>query len=220
MRVVPLGGIAVTAANVVGAAVVFVFLAWVVPLPSVADDGSALRTNALVLAATGAIGLPIGVVWSRRRSERALRWLREDRTPEPAEVYSTLRIPLRVAIVQVTLWVAAGVVFFVLNLQYGHKLAIAVFITILLGAAVTVALAYLLLERICGRSPSERSPPTCPTSRRFPASPSASCSRGRRGPPRRCSAWRCWRVRNGAGSATCRPTGSAVRCSSSPASGS
>jgi hypothetical protein len=43
--------------------------------------------------------------------------------------------------VQVTLWCAAGVVFLVLNLQYGRELGIAVFITILLGAAVTVALA-------------------------------------------------------------------------------
>src|SRR5215208_205095 len=122
MRVVPIGGIAVTAANVVGAAVVFVFLAWILALPSIPDEDAALRTNALALAATGAIGLPVGVLWSRRRSETALRWLREGRTPEPAEVLATLRIPLRVAIVQVTLWFAAGVVFLVLNLQYGREL--------------------------------------------------------------------------------------------------
>ena len=148
MRVVPIGGLAVLAANLAGAAVVFVFLAWIVPLPEVPDDAAALRTNAWVLAATAAIGVPLGLLWSRRRAEPALRWLLDRREPAPAEVRATLRIPLRLTIEQVTLWAASGVVFLLVNLQYGRRLAIAVFITILLGAAVTVSLAYLLLERI------------------------------------------------------------------------
>src|SRR5918992_916184 len=91
---------AIMTANAVGAAVVFVFLAWVLPLPDVPDHLDALRA------------------------------------------------PVRLLVVQASLWSIGAALFLALNLQYSTRLAVAVGITILLGGAVTCSLGYLLAERI------------------------------------------------------------------------
>ncbi len=139
---------AVLGANVVGAVVVFAFLAWVLPLPDVADEGRARITNAAALAGGMAVSIPLAFAWCARHVLPGARWLREGRPPDPGEQLATLRMPLRLLLVQATLWAAACAGFVALNLQYGGRLAAAVGITTVLGGAVTCALAYLLTERI------------------------------------------------------------------------
>ncbi len=139
---------AVIGANVIGAVVVFAFLAWVLPLPDVADEERARLTNAVALAAGMAVSVPLAFAWSARWIAPGARWLREGRPPEPEEQLATLLMPLRLLLVQATLWAAASAGFVALNLQYGGRLAAAVGITTVLGGAVTCALAYLLAERI------------------------------------------------------------------------
>jgi adenylate cyclase len=151
---VPLA-VAILTANLVGAIVVFAFLAWVVPLPPIPDELNARLTNAVALVAGLAVAVPLGFLWSVRRVAPAVRWLRADRLPDAAEQLATLRAPLRLLTVQATLWGVACVAFVVLNLQYASRLAVAVGITVALGGAVTCALSYLLAERI-GRPVTER----------------------------------------------------------------
>ena len=139
---------AILAANLIGALVVFAFLAWVLPLPDVPDEEQARLTNGLALAAGLAVSVPLGFAWSVRRLAPDARWLREGRAPDAAEQLATLRAPLRLLLIQATVWLVACAGFVALNLQYGVRLAVAVGITVVLGAAVTCALAYLLAERI------------------------------------------------------------------------
>jgi adenylate cyclase len=150
----PLGA-AILAANVVGALVVFAFLAWVLPLPDVPDEQQARRTNAIALASGFVVAVPIAFAWGLVRLAPVRRWLAEAREPDAGEQLATLRFPLRLAVVQAALWSVAAAGFVALNLRYSGRLALGVGITIVLGGAVTCALSYLLAERI-GRPVTER----------------------------------------------------------------
>ena len=146
---------AILAANVIGALVVFVFLAWVLPLPDVPDEEQARRTNAIALAAGFVALVPIAFAWSLARVAPVRRWLAAGREPDRGEQLAMLRFPLRLVVVQAALWSLAVAGFVALNLRYSGRLAVAVGITIVLGGAVTCALSYLLAERI-GRPVTER----------------------------------------------------------------
>jgi adenylate cyclase len=103
-RVVLALSVALIGANLIGAAVGFVLLAWILPLPPVDDPGAAQRLNAIVLVAALAVAVPGGFWWSARRLAPWTRWLREDGHPDPAEQHVALRAPLRLLVVQATLW--------------------------------------------------------------------------------------------------------------------
>jgi adenylate cyclase len=94
------------------------------------------------------IVVPLGFALSLLVTRPVFRWLRERRPPDRAEQLATLRGPLRLLVVQAALWAASCAGFVALNLRYSDRLAVAVGITIVLGAAVTCALGYLLAERI------------------------------------------------------------------------
>jgi adenylate cyclase len=145
--VLPLSA-AIMTANVVGAAVVFVFLAWVLPLPDVPDRLDARRWNGITVGVFLAVAMPVGFLWSYHRVRHVVHWLRSERPPEPGEQTRTLRAPVRLLVVQATLWTIGAALFLALNLQYSTRLAVDVAITILLGGAVTCSLGYLLAERI------------------------------------------------------------------------
>jgi adenylate cyclase len=140
--------VGLVAANVLGAAVVFAFVAWILPLPPVDDDGAIKALNAIALGAGLAVAVPAGFAWSGRRLLPSARWVLEDRDPRPDEQLVTLRAPLRLLQIQAALWAFGAVLFALLNLHYSVRLGLAVGITAALGGAVTCALSYLLAERI------------------------------------------------------------------------
>jgi adenylate cyclase len=146
---------AILAANLIGALVVFAFLAWVLPLPDVPDEEGARRTNAIALGIGFVAVVPVAFAWSLARLAPVRRWLEAGREPDRAEQLATLRFPMRLLVVQAVLWSVALAGFVALNLQYSGRLAAGVGITIALGGAVTCALSYLLAERI-GRPVTER----------------------------------------------------------------
>jgi adenylate cyclase len=139
---------AILAANLIGALVVFGFLAWVLPLPDVPDEEAVRTTNAIALAGGLAVVVPLAFALSVAGVRPVLRWLRARRPPDHDEQLAALRAPLRLLTVQAGLWSLACVGFVALNLGYSSRLAVAVGITIVLGGAVTCALAYLLADRI------------------------------------------------------------------------
>src|SRR4051812_6583005 len=134
------------ASNAVGAAIVFVLLAWVLPVPDVRPG--AIRDNAIAFVAYVLVTVPVGTVWSLHRFAPVSRWLEEGREPTPDEQRLALRAPLRQVTVHASLWAVAALLFTALNALYSWRLALDVAVTIALGAASTCAFAALVLERI------------------------------------------------------------------------
>jgi adenylate cyclase len=135
--------------------VVFVYLSWIVPVPSVPHTTRVNLINLGLFLATAAVGFPLGYRAGVRRSAAIRDWLVSDRAPTPEERDKVLRMPLEQARFLATLWAAAALIFFAVNVWFDVGLAFEVAVTILLGGVVTSALGYLLLERI-NRETTER----------------------------------------------------------------
>lgn len=137
---------AVVVANVIGAGVVLVLAAWVVPEGPVADPGQVRLLNLATFGGYLLVAVPVGIMWGARRfrmrenGDAATRRLRERRI--------VLYGPLRLVTVQMVLWVVAVALFVGLNIGYSHRLALSVGETVLLGGITTCATSYLLAERI------------------------------------------------------------------------
>ncbi|MEA2427199.1 MAG: adenylate cyclase, partial [Thermoleophilaceae bacterium] len=161
--------IALIAANVVGAVLVFTLGVFVVPAPKVANQGTLDLLNAILLVAVLAIAFPIGAVHARRRWARISAWMREDRAPTPAERDETIGFPFQLVRKEAMLWAVAGVPFVVLNATASLVIALECGVEIFLGGLTTCALAYLLDEKLSRplvaealqRTPLERTDPGC-----------------------------------------------------------
>lgn len=139
----------VLAANAVGALIVFVLLAVVLPSVPVTDEGSARLVNGamagvyLILAVLGGYGFGV------RRQSRATRWLPEGRDPTEREQRRTLRVPLSILVLEMVLWLAAAVVFGIVNaLVFNIELGVRIAVVVGFGGVTTSAIAYLLTERV------------------------------------------------------------------------
>lgn len=135
-----LGGVVATA-NLTGTAIVVALAAWVLPTGNVDDPDRIRAINLLILAGYLIVCVPLGLVWGGL----LLRTRRDDAAAQRRLV---LYGPLRLATVQAVLWLAATVLFVLVNLQYAWRLALTVGETILIGGITTTALSYLLAERI------------------------------------------------------------------------
>jgi adenylate cyclase len=134
--------------NVIGAAIVFALVRWVLPLPPVSDPDHVQRVNVLALAGYLVFAVPAGlglVLWLLRP---VLAWLRADRSPTPGEQRAVLLTPAREVLVHGALWALGALVFTLINLRYSHDLALIVAITVGLAGAATCAVAYLLAQRV------------------------------------------------------------------------
>ncbi len=140
--------LAIVFANLVGTAIVFVILVWVIPTETPGKGDPAIF-NLAVASGYVLVAVPIGIVWSLRRLRPSRRWMNEDRNPTPAEQRNLLRAPLHVFLVMSILWGLAAVLFGGLNMAiFSFELGRKVLITTLLGGLATSALAYLLTERL------------------------------------------------------------------------
>jgi adenylate cyclase len=139
---------AVLAANFVGAVSVFALIVWVLPIPDLDERDTILIVNLAAEAAYVALACVAGTVYGLGRWRATRAWLKEDRDPTAEERLATLRVPLRQMHVAGALWLTAAVAFFALNAIWSWLLAVIVGVTVLLGGVTTVAMAYLLAERI------------------------------------------------------------------------
>jgi adenylate cyclase len=161
--------IALVAANVVGAVVVFTLGVFVVPAPEVAHHGRLDLLNVILLVLVLAIGFPIGAAHARRRWAQISGWMREDRAPSPAERDATINFPVRLVRKEALLWAVAAVPFVALNATASATIAVECGVEIFLGGLTTCALAYLLDEKLSRplvaealqRTPLERTEPGC-----------------------------------------------------------
>ncbi|HEY2192473.1 MAG TPA: adenylate/guanylate cyclase domain-containing protein [Actinomycetospora sp.] len=136
--------------NLVGAGVVLVLAAWVLPTETLDADPGALHRNLVVFGPYLAVAVVVGAVWGHQRMrvpalpagagdtdrERVFRRLRR----------VVLRGPLRLALVQTVLWAIAAVLFVLLNVSSSWRLGFQVGATVVLGGVVVVSITYRLVE--------------------------------------------------------------------------
>jgi adenylate cyclase len=139
---------AICLANIGGALDVFFFLIFLLPVVGTANAAR----NRLINAAVFVPFLIVAVVVGRHVGVRVARpvstWLEAERPPTEGERRAVLRQPLHLMYVNGSIWMAAAVVFGLLNLPTGGRIACEIALTIVLGGFTTVTIAYLLTERL------------------------------------------------------------------------
>ncbi len=148
-------GIGMAGANVIGAVIVLSVVAWLVPTPPLADTRAVVQANIWLMLGYLLIAVPAGMLWGYIFLLPVRRWLYEERVPTEQEQLRTLTAPLRLLIVQGTLWLIGGTVFVLFNLQYSARLSLVIGIAALLTGMSTSAFGYLVAERI-GREAFQR----------------------------------------------------------------
>lgn len=139
---------AIVGVNLLGALAVVLIAAFVVPLPSVADQGHVRAVNFAVAAAYVVVAVAVGVTVGVRRQRLGQRWLREDRPATPEEQRRILRMPAQLFVLQVALWWLAAACFGGLDATFSPQLGGIVAATVALTGLSTAACAYLLTERV------------------------------------------------------------------------
>jgi adenylate cyclase len=139
---------AIIASNALAAVVVFAYLTWVVPLPSIPHPGRVTLLNLVVFTLYLGLAFPIGWAWSMGRVRPIRDWMTAGREPTPAERDLALRAPLHQLKILAVGWGGAALLFLAVNVAISFAMAIEISATIVLGGVVTSALGYLLIERI------------------------------------------------------------------------
>jgi adenylate cyclase len=151
---VVLSGVLV-ATNLVGAAAVLALVYLVLPVPPLLDPAHARAVNALVAAGYIVVAVIVGTVAGRRQLSPLADWLRSERPADERIRRQVVGAPLALFRMQLALWLAAAVLFGVLNLEFSATLSAIVAPTIAITGITTGACAYLLAERIL-RKPASR----------------------------------------------------------------
>ncbi|MCD2186967.1 adenylate/guanylate cyclase domain-containing protein [Actinomycetospora soli] len=135
--------------NVIGAGVVLVLAAWVLPHDLV-DAPALLLRNLVVFAGYVVLAVAVGAGWGhllmRVRPLRVDADERQRRGWERRFRKVVLGGPVRLAAVQTTLWGVASAVFLLLNVFDSWRIALQVAATVLLGGLATVSITYRLVE--------------------------------------------------------------------------
>ena len=141
--------VALGAANMVGAVVVFVLSAYVIPAPAPAhaDHAEAHRLNLILFAIVVPLAIGAGGIWASTQWRRISAWMSEERDPTPEERNAVIRFPKRLVAMEAGLWIAGGLPFVILNGTYSGSLAVSTATQIAIGGLTTCALAFLLDER-------------------------------------------------------------------------
>ena len=160
-RTVVLGSLSLSLANLAGAIVVFVLLAFVLPTPDGIDEQRSRILNLILAGAyTGTVAVG-GVIFGARQASRRLRWLVEERRPDRHERRLAVRIPLASASRQTALWGLAALLFALVNGLQDVLLGVEVGLTVLIGGLTTSTTSYLLLvhlnRRVVARAYAGRS---------------------------------------------------------------
>ncbi|MEQ3552043.1 adenylate/guanylate cyclase domain-containing protein [Pseudonocardia nematodicida] len=148
----------VGAANVGGAAISFVIVAFVLPKEEFADPVALRVVNLLWLLGYLLLVLPIGMWFGSRRLT-----VRHGRSERDVVLGAPGRIVRGIGV----MWLGAAILFCLLNLQYSGRLAFSTTVSITIGGISTCALSYLLVERILRRAATRVMSGAAPRQRRL-----------------------------------------------------
>ena len=136
-------GAAMGASNMVGAAVVFLFLGLLLPRSQREN-----AVNVIALVSYMVLSLIVGCALGSRAFAPLHRWVLDGR-PASSDIRTyVVRHPMRQTVINFAMWMGSELLFVPLNARFGARPALNVASTILLGAITTCGLAYLLAERI------------------------------------------------------------------------
>lgn len=137
------------AAGLLGAAVVFIAIGFLIPIFYDPAERDALgRENLPLVVVTVLVG-GAAITWLFGRDlNAALAWIREGREPDEREHRLTLRLASRAALMDAVTWGVAGLFIGALNVHNSLGFAAVVVSAIWLGGETCSALLYLLFERV------------------------------------------------------------------------
>jgi adenylate cyclase len=138
---------AAIAANGLGALALFLLLGLLLPFAPDGPDRQ-LALNAVVGAVYLPLALFVGIRWAHRRSVPVERWLAAGRAPTDEERRLVLTQPFRFVALSAVAWSIAAVLFTLLNVPSSGWAALVIGGAMLLAAETTLAVGYLLVERI------------------------------------------------------------------------
>ncbi|MEO5875727.1 MAG: adenylate/guanylate cyclase domain-containing protein [Streptosporangiaceae bacterium] len=147
LRIRWLLAIVVLVANGAGAAIVLVFTQLVIPSP----DGMphyAETVNLISFLAYPVVAGPAALLWGLRVFAPVRRLVRDGGIPDREQRHAVLLGPARLTVIQGTLWLLGAVGWTILNAFYSPLMALKMGMTCLLGAITTLAIVYLLAERL------------------------------------------------------------------------
>ena len=149
--------------NILGGTVVFVFGLLAPGSPDPDDYLKLSLMNGVTLLVFAVIAFAIGSRLGILAGAPLNRWLSEERPATEDEQDLALRYPAKLAVVSAKLWLAAAVVFTIVNSTYSLDLGVTAFGVTVLGGVTCVALGYLMNERnlrpLVGRALAGSAPP-------------------------------------------------------------
>jgi adenylate cyclase len=142
-------GIAIAGSNVVGAAIVYTFVAYVVPLGD-AGRGVGTASGLVLLFAYVLVVVPLITIAAYRSAKPVLNWVEAERAPTPDEKLAVLDQPYAQTRITFRAWVGAAVVFLVFNILNHISAAdcARVAVSTILGGLTTSAFCFLVVERL------------------------------------------------------------------------
>ena len=149
VRILTILTVLIMGANLIGIAVDALFVAVVIPEPSVFHDAPRWLTF-VVMPTWVVFVLALGTYWITRRTVSAMRWALEERKPTPTDERNIFLAPWRVAVVELILWGASGALATTL---YGlvNRLFIPRFVFVVSICGVLVATSSFLLTEFALR---------------------------------------------------------------------
>jgi adenylate cyclase len=134
--------------NMIGAAIVFSYVSYVVPIGHSQKVPSSQYL--LVLVAYAMVATPVVTVVGLRSARHVQEWINADRAPTPSEKVAVLEQPYLQTRFSFRAWVGAALVFTIFNLVKGVGAYDCVRIALgaILGGLTTSAFCFLLVERM------------------------------------------------------------------------
>ena len=141
--------LAIAASNVVGAVIVYTYVAYVVPLGDT-NRGLGTAPGIYLLAAYLVVVVPLITLVAFRSTRPILAWIEADRAPTPDEKIAVLDQPYIQTRYTFRAWVGAAVVFLIFNVLHHLSAAdcIRVALSTILGGLTTSAFCFLVVERL------------------------------------------------------------------------
>jgi adenylate cyclase len=130
-------------ANIVGGAVVFAFLGFVLPKPQ-----RYLDANVIALIAYMGVAVVVGCAVSARAFQPIRNWVLGDAPTTEHDRCYVVTHARRQAVINFCMWMGSALVFIPINVHYGLQSELDIASTIFDGAITTCGLTYLMAERI------------------------------------------------------------------------